>query len=214
MVGVMGLSYPEDLPRLDAEQRATLRQIYWEEHQKHPSWHAAKVFCDKFPLNIVHLGLIATLFPTAKIIYLQRHPADSVLSAFMQDFQPNAAMIHTQDIADCAALYMLVREAYSAQQKALNFPVHALHYEDIVDDFDVEIAATLTYLGLPWNDAVRDFNRIEEKGEARTLTPSRKQVQRHLYSSAINRWKRYESHLKPILPALLKEAKKMGYEDN
>lgn len=212
MVSDMGHAYPADLPNLSDKEREVLRQIYWGEHQKDQHWRPCQIFCDKFPLNLVHVGLIAALFPDAKLIYVQRHPADSVLSAFMQDFRPNAAMIHTYDVDDCARLYALVRAAYTAQEDVLKMDVHRVRYESLVTDFNAEVKACLEVLGLPWDDRVRDFSAQEGQGSTRTLTPSRKQVSKTLYTSAINRWKRYEKHMQTALKTLAPQIKALGYK--
>ena len=212
MVSDMGHAYPADLPNLSDKEREVLRKIFWGEHQKDQHWRPCQIFCDKFPLNLVHIGLIAALFPDAKLIYVQRHPADSVLSAFMQDFRPNAAMIHTYDVDDCARLYALVRAAYTAQEDVLKMDVHRVRYESLVTDFDAEVKACLEVLGLPWDDRVRDFSAQEGQGSTRTLTPSRKQVSKTLYTSAINRWKRYEKHMQTALKTLAPQIKALGYK--
>ena len=44
------------------------------------------VVTDKMPANFIHLGLIALLFPQAKIIHVLRNPLDVCLSIYFQRF--------------------------------------------------------------------------------------------------------------------------------
>src|SRR6201999_4143124 len=45
-----------------------------------------KVVTDKTPENAVRLGLIARLFPKARVVYVRRHPLDAGVSNFFQRF--------------------------------------------------------------------------------------------------------------------------------
>ena len=51
----------------------------------------ARRVTDKAPLNCRHLGLIALLFPRARIIHCVRDPLDTCLSCYFQDFGPRHA---------------------------------------------------------------------------------------------------------------------------
>jgi hypothetical protein len=49
----------------------------------HPKY---KRVTDKAPMNFERVGLIHQVFPAARFIYCQRHPLDTILSCFIQDF--------------------------------------------------------------------------------------------------------------------------------
>src|SRR5206468_517948 len=60
------------------------------------SWHRARLnalnatadrVVDKLPDNYLHLGLIATLFPRARIIHCRRDPRDVAVSCWMTNFR-------------------------------------------------------------------------------------------------------------------------------
>ena len=46
-----------------------------------------KLIIDKYPLNLIELGFIKTLFPDAKIILAIRHPLDCIISCVMTAFK-------------------------------------------------------------------------------------------------------------------------------
>ena len=45
-----------------------------------------KIIIDKYPLNLIELGFIKTLFPKSKIILALRHPLDCIISCVMNFF--------------------------------------------------------------------------------------------------------------------------------
>jgi hypothetical protein len=60
----------------------------------------------------------------------------------------------------------------------------------------------IDFCGLEWDDACLRFH---ESGRA-VMTPSYHQVSRPIYKSAVERYRRYEAHLAPLLEALAEEA--------
>lgn len=46
----------------------------------------ARRLTDKMPSNFLHLGLIATMFPKARIVHCRRDPMDTCLSCYFQNF--------------------------------------------------------------------------------------------------------------------------------
>ena len=88
---------------------------------------------DKYPLNIIHLGLIAKLFPGARIILAIRHPYDVCLSNFMQLFKLNDAMANFTNIPDTARCYDQVMGLGLQYLKLPALQFHQIRYEDLVD---------------------------------------------------------------------------------
>ena len=83
-----------------------LRQEYQKEFEKYENPENKDiVYIDKLPLNIIYCGEILRIFPDAKFILSLRHPLDSVLSCFMQDFVLNNAMANFLRIDDATKLY-------------------------------------------------------------------------------------------------------------
>ena len=58
---------------------------------------------DKAPVNSDHLGLIHSVFPYGRIIYMQRDPIDTCLSCYFQQFL--AIQNYTMDLSDLAHYY-------------------------------------------------------------------------------------------------------------
>ena len=199
--------YPACLAEVTDGDAAELRDIFWAGHRAMPAPDG--IFVDKLPLNLRHAALIHRVFPEAKFILALRHPCDSVLSAWMQQFKLNPAMMPFLDLDSSARLY---DEAFSLWDKyttMLPLKTHAIRYEDVVADFRPSIAALLEFLGVPWDDRVLDYDKT---AQARNIaTPSYHQVTQKLYTRASGRWLRYRKHLTQIIPVLETHAKKHGY---
>lgn len=202
--------YPDAIDRLGAEDVVLLRQRYFDLFAEAFPWQEGQRIVDKFPLHLIHTGLIARLFPDAALLFALRHPADVILSCFMQTFSPNPAMANFFSIERAAMTYDQVMSLWSvfADQTPLN--CHTVRYESVVADFDREIGAMFDALSLDWEDGVRAFSeRARERGKINT--PSYSQVTEKLYTRARYRWRRYERELKPTMPHLTPWIERFGY---
>ncbi|MBX3508413.1 MAG: sulfotransferase [Parvibaculum sp.] len=203
-------AYPKSLLTLDAAGRQALRDVYWEELREAGADLEGKTVVNKMPLDMIHAGLIARVFPEAKFILALRHPADCVLSCFMQDFVPNGAMVNFLTLEGSARLYDSVFTLWQQYRKLLPLDVQEVRYENLVADLRAEVEPVLRFLGLQWNDAVSDpAAHALQRGTIRT--PSYSQVTQPIYSSSAERWRRYEAQMKPVLPILAPHIDRLGY---
>ena len=202
--------YPRSLMRLDEAERLRLRAIYWSELRAAGADLEGKTVVNKMPLDMVHAGLIARVFPEAKIILALRHPADCVLSCFMQDFVPNGGMVNFLTLTGSAAFYDRIFSLWQNYREVLPLNVQEVRYENLVADLRAEIEPVLQFLGLDWHEAVSDpAAHALQRGTIRT--PSYSQVTQPIYSKAMERWRRYEEQIKLVLPVLAPHAKRLGY---
>lgn len=202
--------YPGLLPTLSDPSRAQLRQIYWQALESEGADLAARHVVDKMPLSIIHAGLIARVFPEAKIILALRHPADSVLSCFMQNFRLNESMVNFLTLENAALLYDRVMTLWQRYRELLPLNVVEVRYENLIRDLRGEVEPALNFLGLEWNEAQADpAAHALARGTIRT--PSYAQVTQPIYSSAADRWRRYDKYLAPVMPLLEKHIRYFGY---
>ena len=202
--------YPAALAEIGEAERARLREVYWAALETEKADFRGKVVINKLPLNLIHAALIQRVFPEAKFILALRHPADSVLSCFMQDFQLNSSMANFLTIEDSARLYDRVMTLWQTCAELLPLNVVEVRYENLIRDLRGEVTPVLDFLGLPWHEAQADpAAHALARGTIRT--PSYAQVIQPLYTSAADRWRRYEKHLAPALPLLEKHIRKFGY---
>jgi len=171
-----------------------------------------KILLDKLPLHIIDMPFIHRVFPDAKFIFMLRHPMDSILSCFMQDFQLNGAMANFLHLEDAAKFYDTVMRLWRQSVELMPVNYHIARYENLVANFNGETQRLLDFLGLPWEESLLDY---QKKARSRKMinTPSYNQVSEPIYSRAVYRWQRYEVFLAPILPIIDPWVEYFGYKE-
>ncbi|MFZ7090621.1 sulfotransferase [Primorskyibacter sp. 2E233] len=200
------------LTALTAEELAKRRTAYLSDFERHLGAPLdGRIAVDKMPLNLVEAAAIARHFPKARFILALRHPADSVLSCFMQNFKPNEAMNNFLDLEQAARLYDRVFSLWEGYREKLALNVVEIRYEHLIADLHGAVEPVLTHMGLDWRDEMADF---QKSARARPVirTPSYKQVTQGLYSSADGRWRRYDAHLGPVMNILKPWINRWGYD--
>jgi hypothetical protein len=199
------------LNRLTVSDINTLRAKYWQMARPNSQVGDDVIMVDKYPTNLVWLGVLGRIFPDAKIILCLRDPRDCVLSAFQQHFAINPEMYRTLTLNDCAALYDACMGAGMAALKGL--PTHqviTVRYEDLVGDYEGQIREVLQHVGLGWDDAIQDYRSLARR--RRITTPSASQVIQPLYKGSLGKWRRYADEMHPVLDRLDRWAIEFGYE--
>jgi hypothetical protein len=149
------------------------------------------------PDNVVLVGLIARLFPRARIVYCSRDPLDIALSCYFQLFS-EGAQYFSYDLADCGRRCRQVERLAAHWLSLLPLQMIEMNYEKLVADLEGESRRLIEFLGLDWEPACLNFHRTE-----RTIaTVSHWQVRQPIYTSSIGRWRHYEKHLGPLFAAL------------
>ncbi|MGR8919476.1 MAG: tetratricopeptide repeat-containing sulfotransferase family protein [Gammaproteobacteria bacterium] len=152
---------------------------------------------DKMPANFFLLGLIHLMLPNARVVHVQRNPLDTCLSCFTRLFQ--SGQDHTYDLAELGRYYRRYLELMAHWRAVL--PAGAfldLSYEQLVANPDDEVQRLVDFCGLPWDDACLE----PHKHTRRVRTASVTQVRQPVYTSSVDRWRRYERHLGPLIDAL------------
>jgi len=206
----------EEVPVLDAVEHMSgdsnaLRARYFEVLAELAPPAPGQMVIDKFPLHMARAPLIHRLFPDARIVFVERHPCDAVLSCFMANFELNHAMRSFTDIEEAARLYDAAMAAWTRARELLPLDVHRVRYERMVEDLEAEMRPLLAFLGLDWDPKVLD-NKAAAEGRSYIRTASYAQVAEPIYARAAGRWQRYRDQLAPVLPILAPWAERLGYE--
>jgi hypothetical protein len=152
---------------------------------------------DKFPDNVLSVGLIAQLFPRARIVYCSRDARDISLSCYFQLFA-DGAQPFSYDLSDCGRRCQSIERLARHWLTLLPFHMIEVNYETLIADLEGESRRLIEFLGLDWEPACLDFHRTERT----VVTVSHWQVRQPLYKSSVGRWRHYEKHLGPLLLAL------------
>jgi tetratricopeptide (TPR) repeat protein len=151
---------------------------------------------DKMPSNVEHLGLIATLFPLARVILCRRDPRDTCLSCFFQRF--SSGNLFSFDLTQCGRHHVHTDRLIAHWMKVLPLRILEVQYEDLVADLEGQSRRIISFLGLPWNAACLDFHRTERA----VKTASAWQVRQPIYTRSVGRWRNYERHLEALFESL------------
>jgi Flp pilus assembly protein TadD len=178
---------PLGLSQRTESARACLREL-----RRHSE--DAQRIVDKSPVNSDFLGIIHSVFPNARIVYMQRDPIDTCLSCYFQQFQ--AGLDYTMDLADLAHYYRN-HERLMSHWRAVLPPGTLLEvpYAGLVSDQENWTRKILEFIGLDWNESCLNF----QKTHRTVATASAWQVRQGIYKSSMERWRNYEKVLGPLL---------------
>ncbi len=165
---------------------------------------------DQSPLNTLHLPIIAKLFPEARVVFAVRDPRDTVLGCFRQRFVVNVYLYEFLSLEGSARFYDLTMRLAEMYREALPLRFLDVRNEDVVADFDGRTRALCDYLGLEWEEGLRNFSRGAR--ERRISTPSALQVARGLNADGIGRWRSYAKEMEPVLSLLQPWVERFGYQ--
>lgn len=191
-----GLPFPACLLKLKDSAIAGLREEYLRHWPKDAP--QARYMANKNPINFVYLGLVARLFPEAKIVHCRRDPRDIGLSIYLQNFA-NLDNTYAYDLSDIAHFHNGYARMTRHWEKVLPAGMlHSVRYEDMVADQEKQTRALLEFLGLPWDEACLSFHSQSDG----ITTASLWQARQPLYARSVGRWRHYERHLGPLLQNL------------
>jgi hypothetical protein len=148
---------------------------------------------DKAPVNSDYLGVIHSVFPNARIIYMQRDPIDTCLSCYFQKFV--LSLNFTMDLSDLADYYREHRRLM-AHWRAVLPPgtLLDLPYEELVADQEGWTRKILDFLGLEWDARVLNFHETKRN----VATASFWQVRQKMFKNSVQRWRNYEKFIGPL----------------
>lgn len=201
----------EALATMGSQAIALARAEYWEGVRSHGIRPAGKVFVDKHPLNTLKLPLIRKLFPDARIIFALRDPRDVVLSCFRRHFEINAVMYEFLTLEGTARFYAGTMSFAESCRAKLPLEIHDHRYEDMIADFEGCVEAVCRFLGVSYQEAMKDFASTAQGLDIRS--PSAQQIKRGLYKEGVSQWRRYANELAPALPVLRPWIARFGYTE-
>lgn len=148
---------------------------------------------DKLPANFLYVGLICSVFPRARFIHMQRHPLDTCVSVYFQNFFNVGP--YANDLTDLAHYYGEYRRMMAYWRGVLS-PRALLEvpYEALVADPEGWTRRMLEFVGLPWDAKCLDPHRTERV----VMTASKWQVRQKITTASVGRWRNYASHIGPM----------------
>lgn len=157
----------------------------------------SQVFIDKMPVNYIYCGLIRKALPKARIIHLVRDPMDSCYAIYKTLF--NQAYPFSYDFDELADYYATYLRMMQHWHELMPGEILDIHYEDLVTDTEAQARRVLEWCGLEWQDAVLS----PSDNEAPSTTASAAQVREPVYTSSLQKWRKYEAQLAPLRDRLV-----------
>lgn len=147
---------------------------------------------DKHPLNFQFVGLILLMFPNARIIHTVRHPLDTCLSCFFQNF--TKGQHYSFDLIKLAHFYNDYRRMMEHFEMLFPDNIMKVSYEEVTEDQEAQTRRLLEFCGLPFEDACLDFHKTRRV----VKTASFLQVRKPIYNSSKGRWRNYIPQLETV----------------
>jgi hypothetical protein len=188
------LRFPENLAGLKPHLWSSLGEGYLQRTQKYRE--GAPRFIDKNPNNFNYIGLLHLILPNAKIINARRHPMDSCLGSYKQLFAQGQPF--TYDLTEIGEYYLQYQRLMDHWHDLMPGVVLDVQYEDVVGDLEGQVRRMLNYCELPFEQACLDFHQTDRA----IKTASSEQVRQPIYSSSLNLWENYQSHLSELIEVL------------
>jgi hypothetical protein len=159
--------------------------------------HGTRRLTDKMPQNFVFAGLIDLMFDDYTIIHCRRNPIATGFSCYEHLFNKDN-MPFSYDLGDIAGYYKLYAALMEHWHKVMPGKILDVNYEDVVADQEGQLRRVLAHCGLEFDPACLDFHTLDRPVQ----TASGAQVRQPLYGSAVEKWRRYETYLQPLIKNL------------
>ena len=186
--------YPQCISHLKKSQLKELSNAYIQVISDLSE--SEKYVTDKTPFNYLHLGMIAILFPNAKIIHCTRDPVDTCLSCYFNHFiGPHP---YFQNLTTLGEYYKSYHKLMEFWQSSLEVQILELSYESLVKDQLAVSKSIMEFCDLEWNKSCLEFY----KSKRISNTASYNQVRKPIYTKSVRRRDKYAAHIDELLQAL------------
>ena len=148
-----------DLLKINENEKIMMQEQYFNAFD-HKS---DQLIIDKYPLNLIELGFIKTLFPKSKIILAIRHPLDCIISCVMTAFKMNDGMVNFENIQTTSYFYNQCFELLFKYFNYYKIDYHKVKYENVIINFKDEINNLLKFLNLNFEESINNFQETAKK---------------------------------------------------
>ncbi|QIG54787.1 tetratricopeptide repeat protein [Altererythrobacter sp. BO-6] len=147
-------------------------------------------FIDKMPFNAFFVPAILRALRGARVICLRRSPFDVLFANYRQLFATGFSYYsYAYDFGDTAhfvAQFERMADAYAQTLPTGRFL--PIRYEDVIADQRGQTERLLQFCGLEWDDACMRFHENAQP----VATASSVQVRSPIYTSSLEKWRRYD----------------------
>jgi len=156
------------------------------------------IITDKMPHNFRYIGLLAAVFPEAKIVHVKRNPPAVCWANYKQYFE-SKTIGYCYALEDVVSYHKLYENLMEFWENSLRKRIYNLDYEILVEKQESETRQLIDYLGLDWDEKCLS----PQKNTRSVATASNLQVRNKVYRGSSEQWKKYEPFLNGALNGLL-----------
>lgn len=187
------LRYPEAMASVFDSALLMFRNAYLQEMKSlAPEPGGVTHTLDKMLFNHLFTGMIFALFPNARVIHAIRDPIDTCLSCYFKNY--HGILDFSARLEDLKSYYLQYHRLMTHWHTVYGGRILAVRYEDMVSDFDRQVARIVEFCDLPCSLDYSGFHR----NRSSVHTASVWQVRQPLYKNSLQRWHNYEKHLGPL----------------
>ncbi|MDC0232825.1 sulfotransferase [Pelagibacteraceae bacterium] len=176
-----------DILKINDVDKIQMQEKYFNSFE----YKSDQLIIDKYPLNLIELGFIKTIFPKSKIVLAIRHPLDCIISCVMTAFKMNDGMVNFENIQTTSHFYNECFELLFNYFNYYQINYHQVKYENVIINFKDEVNNLLKFLNLNFEENINNFQETA-KLRKKINTPSYDQVTQPLYLSSKNRYKNFD----------------------
>lgn len=155
---------------------------------------ASALFTDKMLGNFLRLGMIAAMFPQAKILHCSRDAEATCVSCYTNLFA--RGLKFTYDLYGLGRAWRSYHRLMAHWHKVLPLSIYDVSYERLVTQPADVFAEISDFLGQPASSP------IQESNTGAINTASFYQARQPISTKSLEGWKRFESYLDPLMRGL------------
>lgn len=183
--------YPDAIVHADKARVASWREFYLSGLA--PFAREGAMVTDKRPDNFLHVGLIKSLFPNAKIVHTRRNRLDNLVSLYFLHLDPS--MAYALDLKDAAHWYQQYERLMAHWKTLWPGDIFDVDYDELVRSPEPLLERLLEFLGLESEEGLVDFHSSSRP----VRTASVWQVRQPLHTNSSGRWLNYSAQMKARL---------------
>ena len=111
----------------------------------------------------------------------------------------HAGRVHgLHDLQELGLFYRQYERLMAHWRQLFGTEIHEIQYEELTRNQEPLSRALIAYLGLDWDDRCLEFYNNKRPVQ----TASKMQVVQPMYTTSVNKWKRYEKYLGALIEVL------------